>query len=183
MKKNIVIALLASFVMFLCVSFGVYVAFTYNNTPSTSNLIPETQRSNDLVGTQVAVMLTKAVPTAKNTTVPYFTITPKTTPVPYFTRTPIPTSTEEGKIKYILETGFCLLDAPTIAKTTDPKSDYHCSLMKRRPYEMPVGHYLEFKGDTLDGRVMIYCALFSESGNFIVSGIDTLGTGKVICKP
>lgn len=93
-----------------------------------------------------------------------------------------PTITSIPKITYILETGWCMLDV-SIDEVSgkDPKTVQWCKLDAREQIELALGQYMELTLNNLDGGIQVYCALFSLDGTFIMSDMDTTGSGKVNC--
>jgi hypothetical protein len=122
---------------------------------------------------------------------PTYTIYPTYTPwivTAIFTKgvppkTPLPSISPTIKSNnpvYIVEEGFCIVSIGDVQG--DPKNVAGCGVEKRYQTEIPIG------GDfviTLEntGNREIYCVLFDLDGNFIVSDIDTAGSGTVRCKP
>lgn len=92
--------------------------------------------------------------------------------------------TEEG-ITFILEVGDCMVDAPTIPSTVDPKTDYHCYILKRHQITLytPADEYglVQNLDETLGGMVEPYCALFALDGTFIMSNVDITGGAASVC--
>ena len=83
---------------------------------------------------------------------------------------------------YIVETGFCLLSVGDIDPSVDPKTNSSCYLMGRKQEAVPPDCcWLEYNLDTLNGAVEVYCATFTLDGIFIMSDVDTVGSGIVVC--
>jgi hypothetical protein len=119
-------------------------------------------------------------PTVTNTLLPTETSTPKPTNTKVPTQTP--TITPLPKTTYILETGWCMLDV-SIDEVSgkDPKTVQWCKLDARKQVELAQNEYMSLTLRNLDGQIQVYCALFSLDGTFIMSDMDTTGTGKVTC--
>jgi hypothetical protein len=134
---------------------------------------------------QTAIAQTQAAWTATPTS----TYTATFTPQPTSTSTPQqipPTKTEEPKPTYILETGWCLFDAGDFGNV-DPKTVQHyginiCQLEKREQIQIAPNFQVELTISNSETRE-VWCALFSLDGTFIMSDVDTIGSGKVICHP
>jgi len=162
--------------------------------------------SGNEVGTAVSMTLTaQSLAThrvAQTTSNPALIVTniqpPTRTPKPTFDRhayetqvfataaakptTHRPTITSIPKTTYILETGWCMLDV-SIDEVSgkDPKTVQWCNLDAREQIELALGQYMELTLNNLDGGIQVYCALFSLDGTFIMSDMDTTGSGKVNC--
>jgi hypothetical protein len=113
--------------------------------------------------------------------------TPTPTPAPTKTLTPVPTRTKaatrtptDSRTTYILETGWCLLEVGEISGK-DPKTVKYCSLDARQQVNLASNESVVATLNTLDGSVEVYCAIFKMDGTFIMSDVDTKGSGKVTC--
>jgi hypothetical protein len=107
-----------------------------------------------------------------------------TTVVTHTTSTPIPSSTWTPittPLLYILETGWCKLSIGEITGV-DPKTNPLCELDARRPIYVGSNGY-EGTLSYQNGKVQVYCALFSLDHTLIMVYMDKTGTGKVNCKP
>lgn len=148
--------------------------------------IAQTQSANP------PVIFTPIPPTFKLTTIPTITFTPThpiytitptyPTPTVFFiaSATVLPTPVT---YTFIIEDGWCLLQAGNIEPTIDPKTNTLCSLTERNQIKMILDSYIELTPWNNNGGVEPYCALFSLGGKFIVSDVDVTGSGKVQCGP
>lgn len=112
------------------------------------------------------------LPTSTRTSIPP---TRTSIPIPP-TRTPVPKTT------YILETGWCMLRVGDISGS-DPKNISGCNLDARRQVQFGPNEGVDVTLNNLNGQIQVYCALFSLDGTFIMSDMDTTGSGKVTCHP
>jgi uncharacterized protein YceK len=85
----------------------------------------------------------------------------------------------------IYEVGFCMVDVVFMPTTVDPKTDHRCKLLARNQTEWFSSlDNLNISWDssqTLDGTIEPYCSTFSIDGEFIMSNVDTMGSGTVFC--
>jgi len=65
----------------------------------------------------------------------------------------------------------------------DPKNVEYCNLQAREQVQMGSNQQVDITLNNLDGKIEVYCALFSLDGTFIMSDVDTTGSGKVTCHP
>jgi hypothetical protein len=83
---------------------------------------------------------------------------------------------------YILENGWCMLRVKDVSGS-DPKNISGCNLEARQQVQLGLYDSISATLNNLDGQIQVYCALFSISGIFIMSDMDTTGSGKVTCHP
>jgi hypothetical protein len=76
-----------------------------------------------------------------------------------------------------------MLDVKEVPSTSDPKTVKYCSLSARQQLEFAPGEGAEITLDTLNGMIQVYCSLFRMDGAFLMSDMDTVGNGKVVCNP
>ena len=134
---------------------------------------------------QTAIAQTEAAWTPTPTSTYSATFTPQPTSTPTLQPIP-PTKTEVPKQTYILETGWCLFDAGDFGNV-DPKTVQNyginiCQLEKREQIQIAPNYQVELTISNSETRE-VWCALFSLDGTFIMSNVDTIGSGKVICHP
>jgi len=136
---------------------------------------------------QTAIAQTQAAQTPIPTIIPIATNTIQPTLPP--TRTPIPPTRTPVKATFILESGWCLLDAGDFGNI-DPKTVQNrpgginiCQLEKREQVQIALGYAVTLTEVNASGRTEFWCALFSLDGTFIMSDVDTVGSGKVSCHP
>lgn len=147
--------------------------------------------SADAVQTAVAQTMAAAAtdtPAVTSTFTPAPTSTPTVHPTHTITSTFAPTNTQRpvtpttATTTYILENGWCMLSVtPDQVEGKDPKTVEWCNLEARKQIQLAANQYMELKLNNLDGRIQVYCALFSADGVFIMSNLDTTGTGRVTC--
>jgi hypothetical protein len=147
-----------------------------------------TASSQNSIATSVAFTVAAQI-TSTNTSVPATsTSEPTSTNIPQPTKTKIPTLTQRPTnppipmTTYILETGWCMLDVTADQVSgKDPKTVQWCNLDSRKQIQLAENQYMELTLENLDGDIQVYCSLFSVDGTFIMSDMDTTGTGKVTC--
>jgi hypothetical protein len=111
--------------------------------------------------------------TAMPTSTP--TITPTSLPTP--TKTPAETSTPTPN--YYLETGFCVM---MVGKVTGDLTDVPgCGPKEREQVYLGVNQALTVTFNNHISDRQNYCALFKLDGTFVMSDMDTTGSGKVTC--
>ena len=66
---------------------------------------------------------------------------------------------------------------------SDPKNISGCNLDARRQVQFGTNEAVDVTLNNLNGQIQVYCALFSLDGTFIMSDMDTTGSGKVTCHP
>jgi hypothetical protein len=129
-----------------------------------------------VVQTQAAGTLTVGAPIPS---APAFTpqSVPSSTPRPILLpETPLP------KITYSLETGFCPKDVGQVDAAVDPKTLPFCRRTEQQQVALSAGQEVTVTQDPLASAER-YCALFTLEGKFIMSDMDTTGSGKVTCHP
>ena len=112
------------------------------------------------------------------------TYTPTFTPQPTSTRINQPillTWTQIPKPTYILEQGFC---AMTVGKISGNPTDHAgCGVDKRTQVQLAAYEEVTFTRNENTVEIEIYCSLYSLDGTYIMSALDTTGSGKVVCHP
>jgi len=159
------------------------------------------QPSGDTVGTAVAqtlaaqppvLIVNTSTPVTPTWDMPAYKTQAAMTQAALSTNTPRPTNTAKPthrptatplpKTTYILETGWCMLDVGIDEVSgKDPKTVQWCNVDAREQIKLADNEYMTLTLENLDGSIQVYCALFSLDGTFIMSDMDTTGSGKVTC--
>jgi hypothetical protein len=169
---------------------SVYYLVLFATLIASCSTAPSESLINTAVAQTIAAQITSTNTVAPATNTPEPSLTPPNTSLPTqkptntstVTPTQRPTNTPIPKTTYILETGWCMLSV-SIDEVSgkDPKTVQWCNLNKRKQVELAQNEYLTITLDNLNGEIQVYCALFSLDGTFIMSDMDTTGTGKVTC--
>lgn len=109
---------------------------------------------------------------------PTQTLRPTSTP----TRTKIPPTSTPKRKTYIIETGWCMLSVGDVSGS-DPKNVQYCNLDARQEIEIGQNEQVTVTLNNLNGQIEVYCALFTLDSVFIMSDVDTTGSGEVTCRP
>jgi hypothetical protein len=116
------------------------------------------------------------------TAAPTQTPTITTTPTIIYTPTMASTSTPTTQIlTYILEDGFCIMDVGKISG--NPTGHPGCVVSERKQVQIVQGHGIQVSQSTFDSTIQIYCSLYDMGENWLMSDIDTTGSGVAACAP
>lgn len=132
---------------------------------------------------QAAIEKTKAVWTPIPTLTSYPTYTQYPTYTEHPTITPTPTPAVQT---YDLQTGFCMQKVGAFNDDIDPKTLKFCVDMTTEPVILGPGEKVERIYDTswsTTEPLESFCALYLLDGTFVMSYVDTTGSGKVYCGP
>lgn len=96
------------------------------------------------------------------------------------TNTPVPTYTPTGEM-FIVEEGWCLMMIGDI--TGNPKDVSGCAVSERKQESIAPGEQITvaWKKSTTDRQ--IFCTLYRLDGTYIMSNVDTKGSGQAVCRP
>jgi len=109
---------------------------------------------------------------------------PTSTPQPTNTPQPTPKPTKEIKTpvpNYYIETGFCVLSVGKIeGDFTDVPG---CGVQEREQVFLLSNQSLDITFNKHITDRQNFCMLFKLDGTFVMSDLDTTGSGKVTCEP